>query len=229
MTGTDRPLLRVEGISKTFVSRSGLRVPAVRGVSFDLYPGQCVGLVGATGCGKSTIGRILAGLTPSDEGRIMYQSEDMNDRLDPAFHKAIQLVFQDPYSALYPHLRVQQYLREAIRLHALCPPGEEDDLITHLLERVGLPAEYAGKYPDELSGGERQRVQIARAVGIQPKLLICDESVSGLDVSVQARILGLLREICNQSGLAILFISHDLAVVRCIADDLLVMDQGRIV
>ncbi|MDX1478328.1 MAG: ABC transporter ATP-binding protein [Saprospiraceae bacterium] len=224
-----QPRLVVAGLSKTFQADSGVEVRAVHDVSFDLYAGECVGLVGGTGCGKSTIARILAGLLSADTGQIRLSGEALHNERTRIQRRSLQMVFQDPYSALYPHYTVGAFLREALLLHNMCKANAVVERVREVLETVGLPAGYADKYPDELSGGERQRVQIARAVSVEPQVLICDESVSGLDVAAQARILGLLRAICNHSDVALLFISHDLSVVRSIADRVMVMEAGQIV
>ena len=232
--GTDTRLnsnsegLMVRSLTKSFTGRQGMVVDAIKGVSFTVAKGECVGLVGATGCGKSTIARILAGLAGADGGEMIFEERPIDYERFPELRREIQMIFQDPYSALYPHKTVREILAEPIRLHQTAEKNEEEQLI-ELLTQVELPMDLLDKYPDELSGGERQRVQIARALSVSPTFLICDESVSGLDMPVQAKILGLLHDLKRQTGVAILFISHDLSVVRCIADRVLIMDSGQIV
>jgi len=205
---------------------------AVDGVCLQLERGGALGLVGESGCGKSTLARLACGLLAPREGEVRVSGmdparRDARNRLPLA--RAVQMVFQDPYGSLHPRQRIGAQLAEPLRLHA--PPSAPAPglRVAALLERVGLPAEVAQRHPHELSGGQRQRVAIARAIAIEPALLVCDEPVSALDVSIQAQILNLLRDLQRELGLALLFISHDLRVVRCMAERIAVMQHGRLV
>lgn len=232
-------LLEVQHLTVHYPVRSGLlgrprgRVQAVRDVSFTIAPGETLGLVGESGCGKTTLARALVRLVPVTAGRILYAGRDVTalaGRALRAWRRQVQMVFQDPYSSLDPRLTVGQSLGEALALHRLARNGAERRArIAHLLQDVGLDASHAGRYPHELSGGQRQRVGIARALAVEPRLLVCDEPVSALDVSIQAQIVNLLQDLQQRHGLAYLFIAHDLAVVEHLSQRLLVMYLGRIV
>jgi peptide/nickel transport system ATP-binding protein len=204
---------------------------AVDGVSLHIAPGQTLGLVGESGCGKSTVARLACGLLAPSQGQVWVSGLDASVRSSAQrlpLARAVQMVFQDPYGSLNPRQRIGAQLAEALRLHG--PEGASlAAQVGQWLERVGLQPGVAGRYPHELSGGQRQRVAIARAVAVQPRLLVCDEPVSALDVSVQAQILNLLRDLQASLGLACLFISHDLRVVRYMAERIAVMQHGRIV
>ena len=213
------PLLSATGVVKHF----GERLVLDR-VGLDIAPGQIAGVVGESGSGKSTLARCIAGLESEDGGSIVFDGARLPPGRGSRTPEQMQIVFQDPYSSLNPMMSIGAILREALRV-AKRPSTE----VTGLLEMVGLPAEFARKRPAELSGGQRQRVAIARALTPRPRLLICDESVSALDVSVQAQILTLLMRLRDQLGIAILFISHDLAVVRILADTVTVLRGGRVV
>ncbi|HXM38789.1 MAG TPA: oligopeptide/dipeptide ABC transporter ATP-binding protein [Gemmatimonadales bacterium] len=201
-------------------------VRAVDGVSFTIASGRTLGLVGESGSGKTTVGRTMLRLQEATSGRVLFDGNDVF-ALDAARLRALrrrmQIVFQDPYSSLNPRMTVAQTLREPLEIHGLA--GQVSDL----LQEVGLDAAFAGRYPHELSGGQRQRVGIARALSVEPQFLVCDEPVSALDVSVQAQVLNLLADLQERRRLTYLFIAHDLAVVRHIADDVAVMYLGRIV
>jgi len=218
-------LLEVSDLAKAYRG-----VHAVDGVSFEVGAGCTFAVVGESGCGKSTVARALLRLIEPDAGEIRLGGQDLRALHGEALRRMrsrLQMVFQDPYGSLNPRQRIGAQLAEPLRLHGQA--GSLDVQVPLWLERVGLPAEVAQRYPHELSGGQRQRVAIARAVAVQPRLLVCDEPVSALDVSVQAQILNLLRELCQSLGLSCLFISHDLRVVRYMAERIAVMQNGRIV
>jgi peptide/nickel transport system ATP-binding protein len=223
------PVVRIRDVAKTFDG-----VVALDGVSFDIGPGECVGLVGESGSGKTTLARCLVGLEKPTGGSIEIGGTEVSDydaltadERDRA-RRAVQIVFQDPYSTLNPARTVGFTLFEALRRSA-ARRSDRSRTIAELLELVGLPARYASRKPSALSGGERQRVAIARALALRPQVLICDEPVSALDVSVQAQILNLLGELNAKLGLGYLFITHDLAVVRQVTDRLYVLYDGRVV
>jgi len=221
-------LCTFDTVSVKFTSRSGMHVQALDSISFEINKGEVLGIIGATGSGKSTIAKVLTGLVQPGRGQVKYAGRPLDFGRYPALRKRIQMVFQDPYSALYPHLTVGSYLREAIRLHHIADKGSEDSLIAGKLEEVGLSAEFAGRYPRELSGGERQRVQIARAVLIHPEMIICDEITSGLDQDVQEQVIDLLLKLQQVHQISLVIISHNLNVIRRIADTVIVVDQGKI-
>lgn len=223
-------LLSVRDLSCEF-RRGRQRVLAVDGVSFDIAPGEVLGLIGESGSGKSTVARMICGLTPRSGGDIRYCGQSLPaqySRIDFQRHAtAIQMVFQDCYSTMNPRLTVLDTLVEPLRLQGVDPATARTEA-RHWLDRVGLSSRFMARYPHQLSGGQRQRVGIARALVNRPRLLICDEPVSALDVSVQAQIVNLLRELQREEQLGMLFIAHDLAVVNYIADRSLVMYRGRI-
>jgi oligopeptide/dipeptide ABC transporter ATP-binding protein len=231
------PLLSARDLTKTFGVGGGWlgaseTVQALSGVSFDIAPGETLAIVGESGCGKSTLARCLIGLTDLTEGRLTVDGRDSRAfmRQDAlAYHRFIQIIFQDPYASLNPRRTIRQSIADALRLHRICARAEERARVTELLGRVGLSADYLARYPHELSGGQRQRACIARALSVEPKVLVCDEPVSALDVSIQAQIINLLKDIQRSSGLAYLFISHNLNLVRHISDRIAVMYLGQIV
>jgi oligopeptide/dipeptide ABC transporter ATP-binding protein len=238
----EQPLLAVEALNKNFPLRRSLvaglmgrphrRVQAAKSVSFAIGRGESFGLVGESGCGKTTLGRLVLGLLPADDGAILFEGQDIA-KTDPAGRRALrrqmQMVFQDPYSSLNPRIRIGTALAEPIRLHGIVPRAEVQAEVARLLERVGLPASAATRYPSELSGGQRQRVGIARALSVRPKLLVADEAVSGLDVSVRAQVLNLLSDLRRDLGLTLLFISHDLGVIEYLCETVGVMYLGTMV
>lgn len=207
-------------------------VQAVSNVSFTLGPGETLGIVGESGCGKTTLGRALLGLLPRTGGQILLDGQDIDGLMTSnpmQFRSAAQMVFQDPFSALNPKLTVGRTLAEALKVHSICSDADIPAKLAELLETVGLSAELATRRPRALSGGQCQRIGIARALAVEPRLIVADESVSALDVSVQAQILNLLLELQRKQGLAMIFISHDLSVVRHICRKMAVMYLGRVV
>jgi oligopeptide transport system ATP-binding protein len=231
------PLLRAERLVKHFEVRSGFfgrahgAVQAVDDVSFELYPGETLALVGESGCGKSTTGKLLLRLIEPTAGKVWFDGRELytlSDREVRSLRREMQVIFQDPYGSLNPRMTVGDMLAEALRLHGL-HPGRERHRVVELLGLVGLAPEHAARYAHEFSGGQRQRIAIARALTLKPELLICDESVSALDVSVQAQLLNLLQDLQDEYAMSYLFISHDLAVVRYMADEVMVMKDGEVV
>jgi oligopeptide transport system ATP-binding protein len=220
-------LLQVHDLVKTFGD-----VRAVDGVSFTIERGQTLALVGESGCGKTTVGRCLLRLLQPDSGRILFEDQDvlrLSGRKLRRWRQRVQIVFQDPFASLNPRLTVGQTLGEPLWIHGLCTRREIGRRVGELLETVGLRPDYASHYPHEFSGGQRQRVVIARSLALRPQLIVADEPVSALDVSVQAQIINLLMDLQQQFGLTYLFISHNLAVVRHMAQRTAVMYLGRIV
>ena len=230
-------LLRVESLVKHFPIRRHLFgrqtsvVHAVDGVSFEIGPGQTMALVGESGCGKSTLGRLLLRLLDATAGKVWFNGEDLM-MLAPhdmrARRRELQMIFQDPYSSLNPRMTVEQTLVEPLALHGLAR-GRHRERAAELLDLVGLAPQYLRRYPHEFSGGQRQRIGIARALAVEPKLIVCDEPVSALDVSIQAQVVNLLQDLQRRLGLAYVFIAHDLAVVKHIASHVAVMYMGQIV
>ncbi len=231
-------LLSVRGLVKHFPVRGGFWqrpvgwVHAVDGVDFDLAPGKTLSLVGETGCGKSTTGRVVLRLIEPSKGQIYFLGEDLlalgKEQLRLA-RRQMQIIFQDPYSSLNPRLSVLATVGEPLLLHAIVPKRELEGAVIDLLERVGLKAEDRFRFPHEFSGGQRQRIGIARALALRPKLIVADEPVSSLDVSIQAQVVNLMLDLQLEFGLAYLFISHDLSLVERISDAVAVMYLGRIV
>jgi peptide/nickel transport system ATP-binding protein len=232
------PLIEVKNLHVWFPAKKGLLGKpmafnkAVDGVSFSIYKGETLGLVGESGCGKTTLGRALLRLVDPTEGSIMYAGKDLTgmkrQELKP-FRKDIQIIFQDPYSSLNPRIPIGTAIREVMEVHAIGSNSRErTDAAVQLLEKVGLSPDHYKRYPHEFSGGQRQRIGIARALALNPGFLVCDESVSALDVSVQAQVLNLLNDLKKEYGFTILFISHDLSVVHYISNRIVVMNKGRI-
>jgi ABC-type glutathione transport system ATPase component len=231
------PLLHVEGLCVRLVQQGGRAAgrdrPVLDKVSLAIRPGQTFGLVGESGSGKSTLARAIVRLIPAASGRVWFDGLDvfaLGMRELRALRRGMQLVFQDPGGSLNPRLTVEMLVGEAMRVHGLVrTAGEQRRRVIELLDRVGLPADCVDRYPHEFSGGQRQRIGIARALAVEPRLLICDEPTSALDVCVQAQILALLKDVQRQAGLTILFISHSLAVVRWFCDEIAVLFMGQIV
>lgn len=234
----NKPLLEVQHLQCTFPIRQGVlgrvtgRVRAVEDVSFTLGRGKTLGLVGESGCGKTTVGRGILQLLNPTAGSVVFEGEELVGMAPKRLRirrRDMQLIFQDPYGSLNPRMKVRGHLTEALRLHQVVPREAVDQEIDRLLDLVGLTRSDADRYPHEFSGGQRQRIGIARALSVRPKLLICDEPVSALDVSIQAQVINLLKDLQQELGLTYLFISHDLSVVEHIADRIAVMYLGRIV
>ncbi len=233
------PLLQVQNLRVHFPVRHGLFtrtrewVKAVDDVSFDIAAGETVGLVGESGCGKTTLGRAIVQLVRPTSGAVMFQGQDLatlNASELRSRRRGFQIIFQDPYASLNPRFTVADIIGEALDIHHLCENSAARRARIHeLLESVGLDPAYESRYPHEFSGGQRQRIGIARALAVEPKLLVCDEPVSALDVSVQAQIVNLLADLQQRRGIAYLFIAHDLAVVEHISRRILVMYLGKIV
>ena len=231
------PILEVINVEKEFISKSGLftksqSFKAVNDVSFKLYEGETLGLVGESGCGKSTLGNAILQLDKATAGAILYNGVDitkLSKTETRTLRKDIQIIFQDPYSSLNPRIPVGEAIMEPMEVHNLYASNtERKEKVIDILNRVGLSEDYFNRYPHEFSGGQRQRIGIARTIALQPKLIVCDESVSALDISVQAQVLNLLNELKTDFGFTYIFISHDLAVVKYMSDQLLVMNQGKI-
>jgi oligopeptide transport system ATP-binding protein len=231
------PILEVRDLKKYFPIKKGLlshtvgHVKALDGISFDVYPGEVLGLVGESGCGKTTAGRCVLQLIQPTSGSVKFEGQEVvglpRSAMRP-LRRRMQIVFQDPYSSLNPRLTVGSILREAITTHRLASGRAADDRVADLLARVGLSPTHAARYPHEFSGGQRQRIGIARALAVEPRLIVADEPVSALDVSIQAQVVNLLRDLQRELALTYIFIAHDLSVVKHISDRVAVMYLGTI-
>lgn len=236
---SDAPLLQVTDLVKHFPVKSGVlidrevaRVRAVDGVSFSLHAGETLGLVGESGCGKSTVCRAILQLLSPTSGSVRFDGQELvglSPRELRPLRRQIQMIFQDPFASLNPRKRVGQIIGDPLELHGLARGAELKRTVQDLLERVGLQAEHYNRYPHEFSGGQRQRIGIARAIGLRPRIVIADEPVSALDVSVQAQIINLLDDLQREFNMAYLFVAHDLGVVRHVSDRVAVMYLGKIV
>ena len=236
---SEQAIVRAESLRKSFrgpsrgMGRGHAELRAVDGVSLDVMPGETLGLVGESGCGKSTLGRLLLRLQEPTSGRIYFEGQDITALSQSAlrpFRSKMQIIFQDPYSSLNPRMTVRAALSEALRVHGtVAAHSEEEQRIAALLERVGLRPEQMRRYPHEFSGGQRQRIGIARALAVSPSFIVADEPVSALDVSIQAQIVNLLRDLQEELGLSYLFIAHDLHIVEHVSRRVAVMYLGRLV
>lgn len=237
LTGQEAIILDVRDLKKSFYSRKGLfgkeEFQAVKGVSFQLAKGKTLGLVGESGSGKTTIGLLLMRLQAATGGKALFEGQDilaMSEKEFARYQRKIQIIFQNPYASLNPRFTVGQILMEPMQVHRIgADDSERKQMALDLLERVSLPAQAFYRYPHEFSGGQRQRIAIARCLTLKPEVLICDESVSALDVSVQAQVLNLLQDLQDEFGLSYIFISHDLSVVKYISDQIMVMNHGDLV
>ena len=227
-----RHLRKCFPIKKSLTGKVKQELVAVDDVSFKLKPGETLGIVGESGCGKTTMGRTILKLHPSSGGQIIFDGQDITNyksaQMRP-IRTQMQIIFQDPYSSLPPRSTIGDILSEPVKVHNIVPPSEVKDYVMNLMERCGLRDYYYERYPHEFSGGQRQRICIARALSVNPKLVVCDEPVSALDVSIQAQIINLLKELQASMGLTYLFISHDLSVVKFISDKIGVMYLGSMV
>jgi oligopeptide/dipeptide ABC transporter ATP-binding protein len=241
------PLVELRGVSRRFEKRVDLvervaaklgvhtvpkAVQAVEAVDLSIAEGEVVGVVGESGCGKSTLGRIVAGILPPTTGRTLYRGQDVRQLSEPAAKQAklkVQMIFQDPFASLNPRMRVRDIIGEAPRVHGLVKRGDLDAYLDQIMLRCGLDPAFKARYPHQFSGGQRQRIGIARALAVQPELIVSDEAVAALDVSIQAQILNLFIELKNSFDLTYLFISHDLSVVEHVSDRVVIMYLGRIV
>ncbi|WP_093672771.1 ABC transporter ATP-binding protein [Sporolactobacillus nakayamae] len=232
-----KPLLQVKHLKKYYPIKKGVisktvgYVKAVDDVSFDIYPGETMGIVGESGCGKSTTGRSLVRLEDPTAGQIIFQGKDLANISHKEMRKLrtdLQIIFQDPYSSLNPRKRIGDLLAEPLLAHKLATKEEADKKVNEIMEIVGLPKQYKNRYPHQFSGGQRQRIGIARALMLRPKLIICDEPVSALDVSIQAQVLNLLKDLQKSLNLTYVFIAHGLGAVKYISDRITVMYLGKV-
>ncbi len=236
MNGAGEPLVRGEGLTRAFkrrgsLFRRGAPVMALRGVDITVHRGEAVGVVGESGCGKSTLGRVLLRLMPPTDGRVLFEGQDLAQQ--PAarlrmLRRRMQMVFQDPYGSLDPRRTVGAQIADGMEIHGLAEGHTARDRVAALLRQVGLDPDHARRLPHEFSGGQRQRIAVARALATEPDFIVADEPVSALDVSIQAQVVNLLADLRAELGLALLFISHDLHVVRHLCDRLVVMYLGRV-
>ncbi|MCW2915487.1 MAG: ATP-binding cassette protein [Actinomycetia bacterium] len=238
MTRTDDVLVKVEGVYKHFPIKQGIifqrqigQVHAVDGVDLEVRQGETLGIVGESGCGKSTLARCITGLHSVTKGRIMFEDTDIT-RLSrsglKAFRRDVQMIFQDPYGSLNPRRRVGSIIGDPFAIHGIADGADRKKRVQELMELVGLNPEHYNRFPAEFSGGQRQRIGVARALALKPKLIVCDEPVSALDVSIQAQVINLLSDLQKELGLTYVFIAHDLSIVRHVSDRVAVMYLGRV-
>ncbi|MEQ3353733.1 oligopeptide/dipeptide ABC transporter ATP-binding protein [Aedoeadaptatus acetigenes] len=226
----NEPILQVKNLSKHFKVESGF-LQAVDGLNFEIYKGETFGLVGESGCGKSTAGRTILRLYEPTEGEVLFEGQNIYD-LSPKemkeHRKEMQMIFQDPYASLDPRMTVEEIIAEPLVIYGIGNKKERRERVIELLEMVGLSAEHSLRFPHEFSGGQRQRIGIARSLALKPKFIICDEPISALDVSIQAQVVNLLKDVQKKLGLTLLFIAHDLSMVRYISDRVAVMYLGKL-
>ncbi len=234
---TKKPILEIKNLTKVFDIKSkkifekASKLKAVNDVSFTVNEGETFGIIGESGCGKSTLGKAIIQLSKASEGQIFYQGHDIThlDRKEMvAMRKEIQMVFQDPYSSLDPRKTILELIKEPMIIHNIGDPATRNQRVNELLEEVGLDPIHSTRYPHEFSGGQRQRINVARALALNPKVIVCDEPVSALDVSVQARVLNIMKHIQKKYNLTYIFISHDLGVVKYVSDRIAIMYLGKI-
>lgn len=233
------PLLEIKNLTKHFITNRSFTgkplevVQAVNNVTFSVYPGETLGLVGETGCGKSTVGRTIVGLYPPTSGEVLLQGENIHQTLKSSraleIRRKIQMIFQDPYASLNPRMTVGDIIREPMEVHRLGDPKIQQERVFELLRQVGLNPEHASRFPHEFSGGQRQRIGIARALAVEPEFILCDEPISALDVSIQAQVVNLLKELQDSLKLTYIFIAHDLSMVKYISRRIAVMYLGSLV
>ena len=228
---TGNILLSVKDLSVWFNNEKGNVTRAVDKVSFEIYEGETLGLAGGSGSGKTTLGRALLRLVPVHSGQIIYKNLSLTELTEKDMRKLrsqVQIIFQDPYSSLHPRMTIGNAIAEVFKVHSSLNRASIKEKVIDLLEKVGLQADHYARYPHQLSGGQRQRAVIARALALQPSFIVCDESVSALDVSVQAQVLNLLNDLKRTFGFSALFISHDLSVLKYISDRIMIMEKGKI-
>lgn len=224
--------MEIKNLSKYFRLARNLVLKAVDGISLEIYPGETLGLVGESGCGKSTVGKVVVRLYRPTAGEVLLEGVNVHNcgkRESRSLFKKMQMIFQDPYASLNPRMTVGEIIGEPLEIHGLARGKEIRERVEDLLDTVGLDRSFTGRFPHELSGGQRQRVGIARALTVEPKFIVCDEPVSALDVSIQAQVLNLLKDLQQRFGLTLLFISHNLSVVRYVSRRVAVMYLGRLV
>lgn len=223
------PLIQIKNLKKYFTVGDN-KLKAVDGLNMDIYPGETVGLVGESGCGKSTAGRTIIRLYEPTSGEVLYNGKNIyqnNDREMSKLRREIQMIFQDPYASLNPRMTVEEVIGEPFAIHGSLSGKKKRERIKELLRLVGLNADHISRFPHEFSGGQRQRIGIARALALDPKFIVCDEPISALDVSIQAQVVNLLKDLQRKMGLTYLFIAHDLSMVKYISDRILVMYLGK--